>query len=195
MHTPLAPIMRDYLIRFQQTAIKETGRRPMTFLRTPMDEALLLPGCQRPGFAFWQPVPWPDGKAPIGKAAEGFHLSIVEYVSMCQFLEIRFRLPVAQSGSPLSFLYRRTFEACPSTLSSPPARAFEEAAFYSRENPQLPLSYCMAVTCDGGEPLMLMLRAADGEAFLFSPSDEAEPLYLHLAIDRLLPKLKFVYDF
>ena len=52
MQTALAPIMRDYLIRFQQTAIKETGRRPLTFLRTPLDEKLLLPGCQRPGYAF-----------------------------------------------------------------------------------------------------------------------------------------------
>lgn len=56
MQTALAPIMRDYLIRFQQTAIKETGRRPLTFLRTPLDEKLLLPGCQRPGYAFWQPA-------------------------------------------------------------------------------------------------------------------------------------------
>ena len=42
MQTALAPIMRDYLIRFQQTAIKETGRRPLTHLRTPMDEKLVL---------------------------------------------------------------------------------------------------------------------------------------------------------
>ena len=73
MHTPLAPILRDYLIRFQQTAIKETGRRPMTFLRTSMDESLLLPGCQRPGFAFWQPVPsggWgQQGSGWIGNTA------------------------------------------------------------------------------------------------------------------------------
>ena len=41
MQTALAPIMRDYLIRFQQTAIKETGRRPLTFLRTPLGEKVL----------------------------------------------------------------------------------------------------------------------------------------------------------
>jgi len=60
MQAALAPIMRDYLIRFQQTALKETGRRPFTFLRVPMEEKLVLPGCRRPGFAFWQPVPWKD---------------------------------------------------------------------------------------------------------------------------------------
>ena len=82
MQTALAPIMRDYLIRFQQTAIKETGRRPLTFLRTPLDEKLLLPGCQRPGYAFWQPIPWQDGNVPLGPLAGKFHRSIVEYLSM-----------------------------------------------------------------------------------------------------------------
>lgn len=65
MQAAISPIMRDYLIRFQQTAIKETGRRPLTWLRTPMDEKLVLAGCQRPGYAFWQPIPWKDGNVPL----------------------------------------------------------------------------------------------------------------------------------
>ena len=56
MQTALLPIMRDYLVRFQQTAIKETGRRPLCWLRSPKDEALVIPGCRRPGYAFWQPL-------------------------------------------------------------------------------------------------------------------------------------------
>ena len=190
----LAPIMRDYLIRFQQTAIKETGRRPLTYLRTPMDEKLVISGCQRPGFAFWQPVAWADNKAPLGKHAAAFHDSIRQYVSMCQFLEIRFHLPVAHMGSPLSFLYGRTFECCPNTENNPPERAFEEAGMYRREHPEWPLAYCMAVTCDDGEPLMLMLRAEDGEAFVQRTMAETKPMYLKLGVDRLLPKLRFVYD-
>ena len=43
MQTALLPIMRDYLVRFQQTAIKETGRRPLCWLRSPKDEALVIP--------------------------------------------------------------------------------------------------------------------------------------------------------
>lgn len=190
-----APIMRDYLVRFQRTALKETGCRPLTFLRTPMDEKLLLPGCQRPGYAFWQPIAWPDGKAPMGRRAARFHESIREYLSMCQFLEIRFHLPVAPAGSPLSFLYRRTFETCPNTETATPGRAFEEAALYQRENPALPLAYCMAATCDDGEPLLLMLRASDGQAFIQHAQGEPELLYLRVGVDRLLPKLQFVYDF
>ena len=58
MPAALAPIMRDYLVRFQQSAIKETGRRPLAFSRVPMDEKLVLPGCNRPGYVFWQPMPW-----------------------------------------------------------------------------------------------------------------------------------------
>ena len=194
MTTALAPIMRDYLIRFQQTAIRETGRRPLTWLRTPMDDALVLPGCQRPGFAFWQPIAWEGGKPPLGHKAESFHPSIIEYVSMCQFLEIRFTLPVAHMGSPLSFLYGRIFETCKNTVSAPPSRAFEEAALYHREHPDLPLSYCMAQTCDDGEPLCLMLRAEDGQAYLHHTMGDAQPLYLKLGVDRLLPKLQFVYE-
>ncbi len=194
MQAAIMPIMRDYLIRFQQTAIKETGRRPLTFLRVPMDEKLVLPGCQRPGYAFWQPIPWRDGSVPLGEHAGRFHQSIVDYLSMCQFLEIRFHLPVAPMGSPLSFLFKRTFETYKNTEASPPARAFEEAVLYQREHPDLPLCFCMAATCDGGEPLLLMLRAEDGQAFIQYADRDADPLYLKLSVDRLLPKLQFVYE-
>jgi len=56
MSTPLASVLRDYLVRYQQMAIRETGHRPVTWLRTPMDDALLLPGCSSPGLAFCQAV-------------------------------------------------------------------------------------------------------------------------------------------
>ena len=194
MASALFPILRDYLVRYQQYAIRETGRRPVTWLRTPMDESLLMPGCARPGFAFWQPVEWPGDKPPLGKAAEHFHQSIIDYLSMCQFMEIHFQLPVASVGSPLSFLYGRTFEACKNTLTNPPSRMLEEAMAYRREHPELPLSYCMAVTCDDGEPLALMLCAEDGQAFVLRTMAGTKPLFLKLGIDRLLPKMRFVYD-
>ena len=73
-------------------------------------------------------------------------------------------------------------------------RAFEEAGFYRREHPTLPLAYCMATTCDGAEPLLLMLRAEDGQAFIQHATGDPSPLYLKLGLDRLLPKLQFVYD-
>lgn len=195
MQAALAPIMRDYLIRFQQTAIKETGRRPLTFLRVPMDEKLVLPGCQRPGYVFWQPVPWKDGNVPLGEYGALFHPTIVSYLSMCQFLEIRFHLPVAPMNSPLSFLYNRVFETYKNTETSPPVRAFEEAILYQHEHPGEPLAFTMAATCDGGEPLLIMLRAEDGQAYIQRVDREGEPQYLKLTVDRLLPKLKFVYDF
>ncbi len=187
----LTPVLRDFLVRYQQMAIRETGRRPMAWLRTSMDESLLLPGCVKPGYAFWQPVPWK--KLSLGTAADGFHQSIIDYVSMCQFLEIRFQLPVAHAGSPLSFLHGRTFETFPNTETNPPSRAFEEAAMYRREHPDWPLAYCMAATCDDGEPLLLMLRAEDGGAFICHTMTDAKPLDLKLGLERLLPKLSFVY--
>lgn len=195
MQAAMTPILRDTLIRFQQTALKETGRRPLTYARTPMDEALVLPGCQRPGYVFWQPVAWRDGVAPLGEHAAHFHQSILDYLSMCQFLEIRFRLPVASSNSPLSFLYGRVFETFKNTESAPPSRALEEAVQYHREHPQYPLSFCMAATCDVGETLLVMLRAEDGQMYVLRPESDAEPLYCRLTVDRLLPKLQFVYDF
>lgn len=189
----LSPIMRDYLVRFQQTAMRETGRRPVTFLRAPMDESLLLPGCLRPGYACWQPMPW-NGEAPLGPKADHFHESIRQYVSLCQFLEIHFRLPVTRAGSPLSFLYGRVFESCKNTLTAPPDRAFEEALWLAQQDASAPAAYCMAVTCDDGEPLMLMLRASDGQAFIRHAAGEARVLDLRLGLDRLLPRLQFVYD-
>lgn len=194
MSSPLAPVLRDYLVRYQQMAIRATSHRPVTWLRTPMDEALLLPGCTRQGWSFWQPVAWKNNKAPLGKAAEGFHQSIVDYVSMCQFYEIRFELPVAASGSPLSFLHGRVFEACPNTQSNPPSRMFEEAGMYRREHPEWPLSFCMAVTCDDGEPLLLMLNAENGEAFIAHTMMETKPVELKMGLERLLPRVRFVYD-
>ena len=70
MQTALAPIMRDYLIRFQQTAIKETGRRPLTFLRTPLDEKLLLPGCQRPGEDLLESQELDDSRVYVGSKSQ-----------------------------------------------------------------------------------------------------------------------------
>ena len=195
MQAAFAPILRDTLIRFQQSAIKETGRRPLTYARAPMDEGLVLPGCQRPGYVFWQPIAWRDGQVPLGPHAEAFHQSIVDYLSMCQFLEMRFKLPVAASNSPLSFVHDRVFEIYRNTESAPPSRAFEEAVRYHQEHPQYPLSFCMAATCDAGETVLVMLRAEDGQMYLLRPDSDAEPLYCRLTVDRLLPKLQFVYDF
>ncbi len=195
MVSTLSPIMRDYLVRFQQTAIKETGRRPLTFARTPMDEKLVLPGCQRPGYVFWQPISWKDDRVPLGECAQQFHPSIVEYLSMCQFLEMRFRLPVAPLNSPLSFLYGRVFETYRNTESAPPAQALEEAALYHREHPELPLAFNMAASCDAGAPLLVMLRAEDGQMYIQRADRDAPPVYCKLTVDRLLPKLQFVYDF
>ena len=184
-------ITRDYLVRYQQTAVRETGRRPVTFVREPMDEKLLLPGCPKTGYAFWQPMPW-EGDAPLGKECHHFHQSILDYVSLCQFLEVRFVLPVAKAGSPLSFLYRRVFETCRNTRLSPPSRAFEEALELS--TPDLPLSYCMAQTADDGEPLLLLIRADNGQVWVHRPLGYAKPLELRLDLDRLLPKLQFVFE-
>ena len=195
MQGALSPIMRDFLIRFQQTAIKETGRRPLTFARTPMDDKLVLPGCQRPGFVFWQPIAWKDNHVPLGGNAKRFHSSIIEYVSMCQLLEIRFRLPVAPLNSPLSFLYGRVFETYKNTDAAPPSRAFDEALLYQREHPDLPLAYNMAASCDSGTPLLVMLRAEDGQMFVQRIDRDSQPVFCKLTIDRLLPKLQFVYDF
>ncbi len=195
MQSSLTPIMRDYLIRFQQTAIKETGRRPLTYARSPLDAKLVLPGCQRPGYVFWQPIAWKDGAAPLGKNAEQFHRSVVEYLSMCQFLEMRFRLPVAPLNSPLSFLFGRVFETYRNTEAAPPSQALEEALLYRKQHPDEPLAYCMAATCDGAKPLLLMLRAEDGQVYVQHADGDAPPMYFKLTIDRLLPKLQFVYDF
>jgi len=193
MATSVAPVLRDFLVRYQQMSIRETGHRPIAWIHSPLDKPLELPGCTQSGLSYWQPVPWKDGQPALGKAAEGFHQSIIDYLSMCQFMSIRFQLPVARTGSPLSFLYGRTFETQPNTESNPPSRVLEEAALYRREHPQLPLAYCMATTCDE-EPICLMLRGEDGEAFIYRPLLETKPLYLKLGVDRLLPKLRFIYD-
>ena len=188
----LSPIMRDFLVRFQRTAIRETGRRPICLLRTPMEEDMLLPGCSRMGYSCWQPIAW-EGGVMLGENAGAFHHSILEYLSLCQFLEIRFRLPIAGPNGALGFLYGRTFELYRNTHLSPPSRALEEAYLYQREHPAQPLAYCMAATCDAGEPILIMLRAEDGEVFVRRASG-GEPLYFKLGLDRLLPKLQFVYD-
>lgn len=190
---PLRPILCDTLVRFQRSVLRETGHRPMAFQRVPMEETLLLPGCTQPGYTFWQPAPWPDGLPAPGSKAGAFDRAIWDYLSVCQFLEIPFRLPVAPKGSPLSFLFHRTFETCPNTVSHPPARALEEAFLYQREHPSVPLAFCMAQTSDGGEPLLLLLRAEDGRALIQSALDDQQTLDLKIGLDRLLPKLQFTW--
>ena len=50
------------------------------------------------------------------------------------------------------------------------------------------------ITFHGGEPLLVMLRAEDGQMYVQRADRDAEPVYCKLTIDRLLPKLQFVYD-
>ena len=59
----------------------------------------------------------------------------------------------------------------------------------------MPLAYNMAAACDGGTPLLVMLRAEDGQMFVQREDRDAQPVYCKLTIDRLLPKLQFVSDF
>ena len=191
----MTPIVNDFLVRFQQGALRETGRRPLTFRRTPMNEGLIVPGCQRPGFVFWQPIAWPEDMVPLGEHAGKFHSDIAEYLSVCQTLEIRFKLPVTPAKSPLSFLYDRVFETYPNTVSAPPSRAFEEAVFAGRFSPNIPLAFCMAATCDNLEPLQMMLDAADGQMYVLRAYDPDQPVFCRISVDRLLPKLRFVYEF
>ncbi len=191
----ITPIVNDFLVRFQQGAIKETGRRPLTYQRESIETGLIVPGCQRPGFVFWQPIAWPDGQVPLGKHAPSFHTDIVEYLSVCQMLEIRFKLPVTPAKSPLSFLYNRVFETYASTVSAPPARAFAEGVYAHDVDAATPLAYCMATTCDDLEPLRMMLDAANGQMFVLRADEPDQPVYCKISIDRLLPKLRFVYEF
>ncbi len=191
----ITPAVHEFLVRFQQGALKETGRRPLAFLRTPMDESLVVPGCQRPGFVFWQPVAWPEGGAPLGGHAASFHTDIVEYLSVCQMLEVRFKLPVTPVKSPLSFLFDRVFETYANTLSAPPSQALEEALFAGGFGDPAKPAFCMAATCDGLEPLRMMLSAADGQMFVLRAYDADQPVYCQITLERLLPKLRFVYEF
>ncbi len=194
MPVSLAPIMRDYLIRFQQSSIKATGHRPLSLIHTPMDEPLWLPGCTQVGYSYWQPIAWNNEKAPVGSYATHFHQSIIEYVSLCQFLEIPFRLPIAQSHRPLSFLYQRVFETFKNTHSMPPCDAFEEAFLLSHFQKDKHISYAFARTCDPFDPLLLMIHADTGFAYIDCVGHDLPLVELHVSLDRLLPKLQFSFE-
>ena len=73
-------------------------------------------------------------------------------------------------------------------------KKFQEALDYTAQRPELPLSFCMAATCDEGEKLLLMLRAEDGEAYIVPADQNREPVYLNATLERLLPRVQFVYD-
>ena len=192
MKQSIIPAFRDFLVRFQQNALKETGRRPMTYLRSSMEQSLILPGCLRSGYVFWQPMPWQNVNIPLGQNKGMFHESIIDYYSMCQFLEVRFRLPVAHQNSPLSFLYRRVFELYSNTQANPPMRALDEAIFlYEREATKV-LSVPIACTCDGGEMLQIMVCAENGKVMI-QPSN-GEAVLLSITLDKIFPKAQFVYD-
>ena len=193
METAFREAIVSYLVRYQQTAIKETGRRPLARARKPMDDELVVPGCQRPGYVFWQPVPWRNDQPPFGKHKALFHESVRDYLSICRFLEIRFRLPVTQAKTPLRFLYDRVFETYANTRDLTPGRAFDAAALAAKESPDAPFGYCMAATCDDGEPLQILLMAKDGQV-CFTRADGGEPVYGRMTVERLLPKLQFVYE-
>ena len=53
----------------------------------------------------------------------------------------------------------------------------------------------MAATCDGFEPLRMMLDAADGQMFVLRAYEPDQPVFCMIPVERLLPKLRFVYQF
>jgi len=86
---------------FNREPLKETGRRPLTFRRIGRwTRGWSFPAASARGFVFWQPIAWPEDAAPVGEHAARFHRDVVDYLSVCQTLEIRFKLPVTPAKSP-----------------------------------------------------------------------------------------------
>ena len=74
-------------------------------------------------------------------------------------------------------------QPCPVVIASEPSgETYASCGFEFRDG----FSY-------EGEPLLIMLRAEDGQAYILHGMGHAAPLYLKLGVDRLLPKLQFVY--
>ena len=194
MSESLAPVFKDFLICFQQSAIRETGRRPITCTRAQMDTDLLLPGCESAGYSFWQPVLWPEGGAPLGEHAASFHTSIVEYVSMCRFFEIPFTLPVPEKQSPLSYLWGRRFQTFQNTLALRPETVMDEAVALYQNSGSLFMGFPFAVTFDRGEPLTLILRASDGVMFVSRAERDNAFTSLNTTLREVMPKLRFCFD-
>lgn len=190
----ISPIVRYYFLRYQQTAIRETGRRPMILRSKAINESLMLPGCPLKDYTFWQPIPWAEGNVPLGDNAGAFHSSIIDYVSLCQFFEMQFHLPIPAFNNTASFARERVFECIRNTEDFPPAAAFDKAVEIHAGTPEIPLYYPMAATCDSGHPIILGIWADSTEAFLLVPGGSNKPVWLCLTLEKLLPKLRFVYD-
>ena len=130
---------------------------------------------------------------PLGPLAEQFHHSIVEYLSMCQFLEIHFHLPVAHMNSPLSFLYNRTFETCKNTESAPPRAPLRRRGSTAGNTPPCRWPTAWPPPATRGAAFAHAPRRG-WAGFIQHATGDPSPLYLKLGLDRLLPKLQFVYD-
>ena len=63
-----------------------------------------------------------------------------------------------------------------------------------RENPHKIYVKVRADFTPDGRILPLMLRAEDGEACVMRTMTDARPVELKLGLDRLLPKVQFIYD-
>lgn len=181
---------RDFLVRFQQAAIRETGRRPTVALRDGIDRELLLPGCLSAGYSFWQPMPWPQNEPQLGDVAEPFHPSIIEVLTFCRYHELTFILPVPQRQGIYSFLYKRQFITAQNTLNVPPQLALREALERHGENSKLPLYFPFAVSDHQGEAILLCLQADTGECCLYRPGRNHDYTPLGFGFDEMLKLMK-----
>ena len=57
------------------------------------------------------------------------------------------------------------------------------------------LRYALSSRGKGIRPLLVMLSAEDGQMFIQRADRDAAPVFCKLTIDRLLPKLQFIYDY
>ena len=182
---------RDFLIRFQQAAVRETGHRPTLALREGIDRELLLPGCPSAGYAFWQPMPWP--KPPqLGKAARSFHADILDVLTFCRYQELSFTLPVSPRQGPLSCLYRRPFLTQPNPLTRPPQQTLKAAVerYEWRSHSDLPLYFPFAAADPLGESFVLCLDADNGKCYLHCPNREDAYWALGISLGELLRRSK-----
>lgn len=181
---------RDFLIRFQQTAIRETGRRPTVALRDGIDEELLMPGCLSAGYSFWQPMPWPQDMPQLADMETHFHRSILDLFTFCRYHELSFVVPVPQRQGIYSYLYKRQFVTVQNTMKALPLDALNDAIIRHDQLSKLPLYFPFAATDPQGEAFVLCLQADTGECCLFSPSRENVYHSLGLSVCEMLKLIK-----
>lgn len=178
-------MMNDYvhelMTRYEAHWRALRGTSPQTALRSNMDEELLIPGSDTPGYSCWRALPFDSEQAQIADWAQARAIALDPRIVAFYTSMRRYEILFSFNG--------RLFSTDSLTKTAPPLRAIAEDYFAWENAPDYPFAISVAYTCDDKEPQILLAEADTAKIRLRKLSTNATLLKLATRLDAFCDQL------